>query len=721
MNKDQVDIIAIIAKETGIQRQKVTSTIKLLTDNTIPFIARYRKEQTGELDEEQIRSIDELHKHYTSLSMRKTEIIRLIDEQGRLTTELQAKIAGCTKLSQLEDLYLPYRPRRKTRAGVARDNGLEPLAAYLLSLPAAGSPEQEAQAYVFESVPTIEEALQGAMDIVAEIVAEDADVRSWVRNRTRSTGHLVASERNTVEDQTYRDYYDYSEPVGKIPPHRVLAINRGEREEVLSVSVAVDETSILNWLGSRYLKKASATAAYVEKAIKDGYKRLLAPSIQRDIRNELTEKAAAQAIKVFSQNLRSLLLQPPVRGKVVLGIDPAYRTGCKWCVIDDTGKLLETGVFYPTPPQKRIGESAAVLSGLVNRYGVTAIVIGNGTASRETELFVAEFIKSSHQPNLTYTIVNEAGASVYSASKLAKKEFPTLDVSERGAVSIARRIQDPLSELVKIEPRAVGVGQYQHDLPPKQLDQKLSEVVESVVNYVGVDLNTASAQLLGYVAGIKPAVAANIVHYRDQEGPFKNRRELTSVPRLGPKTFEQCAGFLRISSGENPLDATAIHPESYNLTSHFLDLIGTGLHEIGSPGARSRITGADLEKIAAQLGTGVPTLRDIADSLSRPDRDPREDLPQPVFRTDILSLGDLQPGMELTGTVRNVVDFGAFVDIGIKNDGLVHISQLSDNRIGHPLDVVSVGDVVQVWVLAVDAERGRVSLSMKKHGLPNSE
>lgn len=719
MNKDQVDIIAIIAKETGIQRQKVTSTIKLLTDNTIPFIARYRKEQTGELDEEQIRSIDELHKHYTSLSMRKTEIIRLIDEQGRLTTELQAKIAGCTKLSQLEDLYLPYRPRRKTRAGVARDNGLEPLAAYLLSLPAAGSPEQEAQAYVFESVPTIEEALQGAMDIVAEIVAEDADVRSWVRNRTRSTGHLVASERNTVEDQTYRDYYDYSEPVGKIPPHRVLAINRGEREEVLSVSVAVDETSILNWLGSRYLKKASATAAYVEKAIKDGYKRLLAPSIQRDIRNELTEKAAAQAIKVFSQNLRSLLLQPPVRGKVVLGIDPAYRTGCKWCVIDDTGKLLETGVFYPTPPQKRIGESAAVLSGLVNRYGVTAIVIGNGTASRETELFVAEFIKSSHQPNLTYTIVNEAGASVYSASKLAKKEFPTLDVSERGAVSIARRIQDPLSELVKIEPRAVGVGQYQHDLPPKQLDQKLSEVVESVVNYVGVDLNTASAQLLGYVAGIKPAVAANIVHYRDQEGPFKNRRELTSVPRLGPKTFEQCAGFLRISSGENPLDATAIHPESYNLTSHFLDLIGTGLHEIGSPGARSRITGADLEKIAAQLGTGVPTLRDIADSLSRPDRDPREDLPQPVFRTDILSLGDLQPGMELTGTVRNVVDFGAFVDIGIKNDGLVHISQLSDNRIGHPLDVVSVGDVVQVWVLAVDAERGRVSLSMKKHGSAN--
>lgn len=714
MNKDQVDITAIITTETGLQRHQVERTVRLLADNTIPFIARYRKEQTGELDEEQIRNIDELHKHYTGLAQRKAEITRLIDEQGRLTAELQVKIAGCTKLSQLEDLYLPYRPKRKTRAGVARDNGLEPLAAYLLSLPAAGSPEQEAGAYITGSVPTTEEALQGAMDIVAEIVAEDADVRSWVRDRTRRAGRLVANGRNTAEDKTYRDYYDFSEPVGRVLPHRVLAINRGEREEALNVSVEVDEIPIINWLRTRYLKKFSVTADYVEKAIRDSYKRLLAPSVQRDIRNELTEKAAAQAIKVFSKNLRSLLLQPPVRGRVVLGIDPAYRTGCKWCVIDDTGKLLETGVFYPTPPQKKIEESEKVLSGLVNKYGVAAIVIGNGTASRETELFVAEFIKSNHRPGLTYTIVSEAGASVYSASKLAKKEFPELDVSERGAVSIARRIQDPLSELVKIEPRAVGVGQYQHDLPPKQLDQKLSEVVESVVNYVGVDLNTASAQLLSYVAGIKPAVADNIVRCRDEKGAFRSRRELTGVPRLGPKTFEQCAGFLRISDGENPLDATAIHPESYDLARRFLDLIGASLNEIGSPGVRSRITGADLERSAAQLSTGVPTLRDIADSLARPGRDPREDLPLPVFRTDVLSLEDLQPGMELTGTVRNVVDFGAFVDIGIKNDGLVHISELSDTRVRHPLDVVSVGDVVKVWVLAVDAERGRVSLSMKK-------
>ncbi|MDD4767783.1 MAG: helix-hairpin-helix domain-containing protein, partial [Desulfotomaculaceae bacterium] len=401
---------------------------------------------------------------------------------------------------------------------------------------------------------------------------------------------------------------------------------------------------------------------------------------------------------------------------VVLGIDPAYRTGCKWCVIDDTGKLLETGVFYPTPPLKKIRESEEILSGLVNKYGVTAIVIGNGTASRETELFVAEFIKSYHKPDLSYTIVSEAGASVYSASKLAKKEFPDLDVSERGAVSIARRIQDPLSELVKIEPRAVGVGQYQHDLPPKQLDQKLSEVVESAVNYVGVDLNTASAQLLSYVAGIKPKVADNIVHYRDENGAFRSRRELAGVPRLGPKTFEQCVGFLRISNGENRLDATAIHPESYDLACRFLDLIGAGLNEIGSPDTRARIARADVEEMAAQLGAGIPTLRDIADSLTRPGRDPREDLPLPVFRTDILSLEDLQPGMELTGTVRNVVDFGAFVDIGIKNDGLVHISELSDTRVQHPLNVVSVGDVVKVWVLAVDLERGRVSLSMKNKG-----
>ncbi len=721
MDTNQVDIIAVVAKETGIPRYKVEQTVNLLADNTIPFIARYRKEQTGELDEEQIRGIDELNKHYTGLEQRKAEIIRLIDGQGKLIDDLRAKINSCAKLSKLEDLYLPYKPKRKTRAGVARENGLEPLSVYLLSFPRSGRPEEKALAYISEAIPTVEEALHGACDIVAENIAEDADVRSWVREQTRRTGYLVTGGRNTAGDKTYRNYYDYREPVSRIVPHRILAINRGEREKVLNISVEVDEGPIIKWIGSKYLREGAVTTDCVDRAIWDGYKRLIAPSVARDIRNELTEKAEAQAIKVFSRNLRSLLLQPPVRGRVVLGIDPAYRTGCKWCVIDTTGKLLKAGVFYPTPPLKKTRESAEVLSGLVEKYGVASIVIGNGTASRDTEVFVAEFIKSYNKPGLSYTIVSEAGASVYSASKLAKKELPDLDVSERGAVSIARRIQDPLAELVKIEPRAVGVGQYQHDLPPKHLDQKLSEVVESVVNYVGVDLNTASAQLLGYVAGIKSTVAENIVHYRDQNGGFKRRRELAKVPRLGPKTLEQCVGFLRINNGENRLDATAIHPESYDLARRFLDLIGSGLNEIGCPAVRAKMARVDVKEIAAQLDAGVPTLKDIADSLVRPGRDPREDLPAPIFRTDVLSLEDLQPGMELSGTVRNVVDFGAFVDIGVKNDGLVHISELSDTRVGHPLNLVSVGDVVKVWVLAVDLERGRVSLSMKNKGFIHHE
>lgn len=710
---NQVDIIAIIAKETGIPRHKVEQTVRLLADNTIPFIARYRKEQTGELDEEQIRNIDELYRHYTALEQRKGEIIRLIDEQGKLTEELQAKIMNCTKISKLEDLYLPYKPKRKTRASVAREQGLEPLANYFWSFPRAGSPEEEAFSYISESVPTVEDALQGAMDIVAENIAEDADVRGWVREHTRRKGVLVTRGRKTEEDKTYRNYYDYQEPVNRIVPHRVLAINRGEREEVLSVTVQVDESPMVEWIKRKFLKEGSVTTGYVARAIEDAYKRLIAPAVERDIRNELTDKAQTQAIQVFSKNLRSLLLQPPVRNKVVLGLDPAYRTGCKWAVVDKTGKFMEAGVIYPTPPVKKVKEAEEVLAGLVEKYEVSAIVIGNGTASRETELFVAEFIKTCDKPGLSYTIVSEAGASVYSASKLAKKEFPDLDVSERGAVSIARRIQDPLAELVKIEPRAVGVGQYQHDLPPKHLDQKLSEVVESVVNYVGVDLNTASAQLLGYVAGLKATVAENIVHYRDEIGGFRRRKELAKVPRLGPKTLEQCVGFLRINNGDNLLDATPIHPESYDLTHRFLGLIGAGLDEIGRHGFRSKIAKLDVEKIAAQLDAGVPTMKDIVDCLARPGRDPREDLPVPVFRTDVLSIEDLKPGMELSGTVRNVVDFGAFVDIGIKNDGLVHISEMSDTRVQHPMDLVSVGDVVKVHVLAVDLERGRVSLSMK--------
>ncbi|OPX88482.1 MAG: 30S ribosomal protein S1 [Pelotomaculum sp. PtaB.Bin104] len=723
MSKSQVDLIELIAKETGLPQNKVRQTIKLLADNTIPFIARYRKEQTGELDEEQIRNIDELHRHYTGLEQRKAEIIRLIDGQGKLTGELEAKIRSCDKLSQLEDLYLPYKPKRKTRASVARENGLEPLAEYLMSFPQAGSPEEAAQAYLSEAVPTSEAALQGACDIIAENIAEDAEVRGWVRDYTRRRGVLVASGRKTAEDTVYRNYYDYQEPVARLVPHRVLAINRGEREEVLNVSIEVDENPVHHWIGRKYLKAGTNTTECVEKAIKDAYKRLIAPAVVRDLRHELTEKAEAQAINVFSKNLRSLLLQPPVRGKVVLGIDPAYRTGCKWAVIDQTSKFLEAGSMTahlsrcgrPTPPQKKTAEAKEVLARLVEKYGVTAIVIGNGTASRETEVFVADFIRVHNKPGLSYTIVSEAGASVYSASKQAKKEFPNLDVSERGAVSIARRIQDPLAELVKIEPRAVGVGQYQHDLPPKQLDEKLSEVVESAVNYVGVDLNTASAPLLSYVAGLKATVAENIVSYRDENGGFKERKELARVPRLGPKTLEQCAGFLRINNGDNPLDATAIHPESYGLTHLFLELIGARIEEISRPETRSKIARANgnLEQIAAQLDAGVPTLRDIVDCLLRPGRDPREELPAPVFRTDVLSIEDLRPGMELTGAVRNVVDFGAFVDIGIKNDGLVHISEMSDKRVQHPMDVVAVGDVVKVSVLAVDVERGRVSLSMR--------
>jgi uncharacterized protein len=707
----QPDILQIVARETGIPRHKVENTVKLLADNTVPFIARYRKEATGELDETQIRRIEELSNFYQKLEQRKAEVMRLIDEQGKLTGELQAKILGATKPSEVEDLYLPYRPKRKTRAGAAREKGLEPLAGYLLSFPQTGDPGEEAANCLSESVPSVEDALQGAMDIVAEMMSDDGNVRGWVRDYTRRHGWVVTKARNSEADSVYRDYYDYREPVSRIVPHRVLAVNRGEREEALGVSIEVEEGPVIEWMNKRFVKENTVTAGLVKRAAADAYKRLIAPAVERDIRNELTEKAEAQAIEVFSRNLRSLLLQPPVRGRVVLGIDPGLRTGCKWAVVSDTGKLLETGVVYPTPPYKKIKESEAVLAKLVEQYGVNSIVIGNGTASRETEQFVAGLIKKLDKPGLSYAIVSEAGASVYSASKLAAKEFPDLDVTERGAVSIARRIQDPLAELVKIEPRAIGVGQYQHDVSQKRLEEKLADVVESAVNYVGVDLNTASASLLGYVAGINATVAGNIVRFREESSRFTNRRQLSKVPRLGPKTLEQCVGFLRICDGDNPLDATAIHPESYDLALKLLQLTGSEVNEIGRPAIKSKLSKVAVAEVAKQLGAGEPTLRDIIDSLARPGRDPREDLPKPVFRTDVLGIEDLRPGMELTGTVRNVVDFGAFVDIGIKNDGLVHKSELSGKYISHPMDAVSVGDVVKVKVLSVDIERGRVALS----------
>lgn len=692
----------------------MASTVELLDEgNTVPFIARYRKEVTGELDETQIRQIEERVGYYRSLEQRKEEVIRLLDEQGKLTEDLQKEINRAVKLTEVEDIYRPYRPKRKTRASMAREKGLEPLAEYLLSFPAAGSAEDEAEKYLTEEVSTVEDALQGAMDIIAEDVADDPKVRGWVRDHTRRNSYLVTKAKDFEKDSVYEMYYDFKEPLSKVPSHRVLAINRGEREEFLQVAVIADPEPVLSWLNKNYVKENSITTDLVKRAVADAYKRLIAPAIERELRGELTEKASEQAIVVFSKNLRSLLLQPPVRGKMVLGVDPAYRTGCKWAVVDQTGKLLQVGVVYPTPPQQKLREAKDVFTRLIEEYEIEVIAIGNGTASRETEQFVAGLIQKLKKPGLAYVIVNEAGASVYSASKLAIKEFPDLDVSQRSAVSIARRLQDPLAELVKIEPKAVGVGQYQHDVPPKRLDESLSNVVESAVNHVGVDLNTASAPLLSYVSGINASVAENIVSYREETGVIENRRQLSAVPRLGPKTFEQCAGFLRISGGENPLDATPIHPESYDLTYQLLELVGASVNEIGTPSLRSKLTQLDIEKTAEELGAGVPTLKDIIEALLRPGRDPREDLPKPVFMTDVLSIEDIKSGMELKGVVRNVVDFGAFVDIGVENDGLVHISELSHDYVKNPLDVVSVGDVVTVRVLSVDIQRGRISLSMK--------
>ncbi|MGE5417753.1 MAG: Tex family protein [Acidobacteriota bacterium] len=707
------EITSIIAKETGIDIGRVTRTVELLdADNTVPFIARYRKEMTGGLDEVQIRDIEEKLIYQRNLANRKAEVIRLIDEQGKLTEELSQKINSAMKLTEVDDLYRPYRQKRKTRGSVARENGLEPLAEFLLSFPNEGDIEQIALTYISEKVPTIEDALNGAKDIIAEDVSDNPDYRKWIREYTRQNGVLKVEAKKAEDISVYQMYADYKEPVKKVPPHRILAINRGEREEYLKVDVDVNKDEVIGFLEGRVLK-SGITQQLVKEALTDSYKRLIESSVERDVRNELTDRAEAHAIDIFSKNLRSLLLYPPVRGKVVLGIDPGFRTGCKVAVVDETGKLAEVGVIYPTPPHNKVEDSEKRIAAMIVKYNVNAIVIGNGTASRETELFTSNLIKKLNRPELSYTIVSEAGASVYSASKTAAAEFPDLDVTERGAVSIARRIQDPLAELVKIEPKAIGVGQYQHDITPKLLDEKLTFVVESVVNYVGVDLNTASASLLSYVSGIKPSIAENIVKHRWKTGRYNNRQELLKVSRLGPKVFEQSAGFLRILDGNSPLDATPIHPESYEAVKKMLQIAGINDNEIGKKEAEMKLKALDLTKTAQELGVGLPTLKDIVEALSRPQRDPREELPPPIFRTDILGFQDLYPGMQLTGTVRNVVDFGAFVDIGIKNDGLVHISELSDKYVRHPLEVLSVGDIVEVRVLSIDKERGRVSLSMK--------
>lgn len=713
------DIFQLVCKETNIPYEKIKNTVQLLDmGNTIPFITRYRKEITGELDENQIRLIDDKVNFFRNLEQRKKDIIRLIEEQGKMTEDLRRQILGTWKSMELEDLYLPFRPKKKTRAGAAREKGLEPLAAYLLSFPQEGSPEKEASLYLSEQVTTPQDALQGAMDIVAENSADDAEVRKWVRQYTYQQGFLAVKAKDGDQDSVYRMYYNFTEPVKKIVPHRILAINRGEREKYLNVSLEIKDEPVLEWLDRRFVKPGT-TSELVKKAVRDGYKRLVAPAIEREIRGMLTEKAEKHAIILFSQNLRSLLLQPPVADKTVLGVDPAYRTGCKWAVLDSTGKLLEVGVVYPTPPHNKKEEAKKELKQVIQKYGINAIAIGNGTASRETEQLVAELISEYDNSHLAYTIVSEAGASVYSASGLAAQEFPALDASQRSAVSIGRRVQDPLAELVKIPPQAVGVGQYQHDLPEKSLKENLAIVVESVVNYVGVDLNTASASLLSYVSGINTTVAKNIVAFREENNRFTNRSILKQVPKLGAKTFEQCAGFLKINKGENLLDNTTIHPESYQTAYKLLELAKLDLKEIGTEKLNKELrmlkeNNQKLKEAAGIIGSGLPTLNDIIDNLLRPGRDPREELDPPVFRTDVLELEDLEAGMVLKGTVRNVTDFGAFVDIGVKQDGLVHLSEMAETYIKHPLEVVTVGDVVTVLVLSVDIERGRISLSMKQ-------
>ncbi|MDC0765125.1 Tex family protein [Brevibacillus sp. AG] len=709
-------MIQTIAQDTGVKPHQVERTVALLDEgNTVPFIARYRKEMTGQLDETQIRAIEERVRYLRNLSVRKEEVVRLIDEQGKLTDELRAAIERATKLQEVEDLYRPYRQKRRTRATMAKEKGLEPLANYLMSLPKTGNPEEEAKPYINpeKGVETTEQALQGAMDIVAELLSDHPEIRQWVRQRSVQKGLLLTEQKAEEADEknVYQMYYAYSEPLKKVVPHRVLAINRGENEGILKVSIEAPVAEILAWMQKRTLPRDTVARDLLTLTVEDAYKRLIAPSIEREVRAELTEAAEERAIHIFAENLRNLLLQPPVKGKVVLGVDPAFRTGCKLAVVDETGKLLEVAVVYPTPPANKVAEATVKVKQLIETYGVTVVAIGNGTASRETEQFIATLLKELKR-EVMYIIVNEAGASVYSASPLAKEEFPDLDVAERSAASIARRLQDPLAELVKIDPKSVGVGQYQHDVSQSRLADSLQFVVESAVNHVGVDVNTASPSLLQYVSGISRQVAGNIVKKRDEIGKFTERSQLKAVPRLGAKTYEQCIGFLRVMEGANPLDKTPIHPESYDATHQLLSMLGISAQEIGSENCKERVQSLDVKETAAKLGIGEPTLQDIVDSLLRPGRDPRDELPKPLLRSDVLQLSDLSVGMKLQGTVRNVVDFGAFVDIGLKNDGLVHISRLKKGFVKHPLEVVTVGDIVDVWVVEIDEKRQRVGMTM---------
>lgn len=711
-----MNIIETLANEFGVKIHQIENTVKLLDDgNTIPFIARYRKEATGSLDDQILRSISDRLDYLRSLEEQKEKVTASITEQGAMTAQLAAAIDSAKTLTELDDIYRPYRPKRKTRASVAKAKGLEPLAKDILKQSDTFDPLCSAAQYLNDEVATAEEAVSGARDILAEIISDDANVRRQLRYMLRAHGAVTV--KAAAEDPgVYENYADYKEPVSKIANHRILAVNRGEKENILKVSIELDKAIGMSVLTGLYVNGANASADLVREAAEDSYSRLVYPAVEREIRNDLTARASADAIKVFAANTAQLLMQPPVRGKVTIGLDPGYRTGCKVAVVDETGKVLDTAVIYCAPPHSKIEEAKKTIKDLVKRYGVQMFAIGNGTASHETEVFAADVIREL-DCGITYMVVSEAGASVYSASKLAAQEFPQYDVSLRSAVSIARRLQDPLAELVKIDPKSIGVGQYQHDMPQKELNHALDAVVEDCVNSVGVDLNTASPSLLQRVSGVSASVAENIVRYREENGAFTSRTELLNVPKLGPKAYEQCAGFLRIPGGRNVLDNTAVHPESYGTAENLLKICGVSKSDVANgkvAALTNTVKSRGIKTLAAELGTGEPTLADIVSEISKPGRDPREALPAPMLRTDVMGMEDLKPGMELKGTVRNVIDFGAFVDVGVHQDGLVHISQISDKFIRHPSEVLKVGQIVTVWVLSVDTAKKRISLTMKK-------
>ena len=713
-----MDINKKIAEELGVKLWQVEAAVALIDEgNTIPFISRYRKEATGALNDEQLRTLDERLKYLRNLEEKKQQVLSTIEEQGKLTEELKAQILAAETLVVVEDLYRPYRPKRSTRAIIAREKGLEGLANIISLQMTEKTLEEEALAYISEEkgVATVEEAISGAKDIIAEMISDEAEYRIRIRKMTFDQGKITSTAKDPEAKTVYEMYYSFEEPVKKIAGHRILALNRAEDEKVLTVKVEAPVEDILRFLEKQIVIRDNPnTTAVLRDVIADSYSRLIGPAIEREIRNELTEKAEDGAINVFGKNLEQLLLQPPIAGQVVLGWDPAFRTGCKLAVVDATGKVLDTVVIYPTAPQNKVEEAKKVLKKLIDKYHITLISVGNGTASRESELVIVDLLKEINKP-IQYVIVNEAGASVYSASKLATEEFPNFDVGQRSAASIARRLQDPLAELVKIDPKSIGVGQYQHDMNQKKLNESLTAVVEDCVNKVGVDLNTASASLLEYISGISKALAKNIVAYREANGRFTDRRELLKVSKLGPKAFEQCAGFMRITGGKNPLDATSVHPESYQAAEKLISSLGYTEEDIVKGGLKGISRKAcDKKKLAEELGVGEITLDDILKELEKPARDPRDEMPKPILRSDVLEMKDLKPGMALKGTVRNVIDFGVFVDIGVHQDGLVHISQLTDQKfVKHPLEVVSVGDVVDVKVLSVDLEKKRIQLTMK--------